>query len=408
MTIQPGQDLTDSNHIFRFQLWALRICMMWPADGGRKLISTAFKIILLCNSLVLSACTVLLLMKAIRTDDLVDRSEALDIFTLTGSANYKMVFFYYYHETFVDMAMCGLALTPHLPPNWTKNCTLFSRIHCFSGFFSISFWAMCPVLKYLSGESSWEKMGYPINMHDPFNSTGFLYFLLYVTGHYAIILSAHIYMAADCFLFTSIYVANGAFQTLQDKIERMESLKGEKDRYQQDEAHQYLKSCIKLHVHILDYMRKTDKLFRSMILVDVLHAIISLSFAMLQASESKGIFENLKMVFFVAVCFIHQYLNSHFGQNLIDQQTLVSDKVTVAVPWTEAPQTFKKTYMLLITGTQPVRKLSAWSVYKLQYSTFLEFVKSMISYYMVLRQLQDEADHRQSKSSTKLYEAQCF
>lgn len=47
--------------------------------------------------------------------------------------------------------------------------------------------------------------------------------------------------------------------------------------------------------------------------------ISSFLIVIVDLQESKGIFEWCKMIVFVAYCFLHQYLNSFFGQELIDK-----------------------------------------------------------------------------------------
>nr|ANE06404.1 olfactory receptor 46 [Apolygus lucorum]AQM56045.1 olfactory receptor [Apolygus lucorum] len=388
--VYPQQDLSDPSHMFSFQLNALKSTTMWKPDNQKYYIP--FMILFAVNVFVLAICTVGLLLKGCSTKDLVDRSEAMDIFTLTGSALYKMVFFLYHYEQLVDMVTCGLALVRNLPEGWTKNCGLLSRIHYTAGFLVLLIWGLAPILKVMYGETTWAEMKLPINTYDPFDSTGFLFFLFYITGQYVLVLSAVIYMAADCYLFTSIYVAVGALQYIVDQFENMRDLNNNNKHTVADTMHDCLQECIEIHVHVLDYLRKTDKLFKSMILADVVHAVISLSFAMLQTSESKGIFEGVKMVLFVQVCFVHQFLNSHFGQELIDKQDNLAKQIITDIPWTDASRKFKKSYYIMLTCVREPFKLSAWNVYFLQYATFLEFSKTMIQYYMVLQEVQDEAE----------------
>ncbi|BES91694.1 Odorant receptor [Nesidiocoris tenuis] len=380
----------NPSDIFAVQLGALNLVTMWPTFSENVFYTSLNKTIYWINVVILAICTIALFAKAILTDDLVDRSEAMDIFTLTGSALYKMVFFYNHHEEMKDMFECGLQLISRLPDKWAQYVGKFSVLHCSLGFICITFWGLCPLFKWVFGETSLGEMKLPINVYDPFASEGFLFSFFYLVCYYGLVSSAHIYMAADCFLFTSIHVANGSLETLNKMLVDMAVEKKDEIQFM-DVTHERLKECVKLHTHTLRYIRKTDKLFRSMILADVLHAIISLSFAMLQATESKGIFEIVKMVVFVAYCFVHQYLNSYFGQHLIDQQERIYKQLILQVHWADGTANMKTTYRLAIMGFRQPVKLSAWSVYNLQYETFLEFVKSMISYFMVLIQLKDES-----------------
>ncbi|BES91693.1 Odorant receptor [Nesidiocoris tenuis] len=319
MTLDNGYEAKNPRSIYSVPTTALKLVAMWPTFTGNSSKDLGIRINYWINIIVLAVCTIALFAKAILTKDLVDRSEAMDIFTLTGSALYKMVFFYNHHEELKDMCEWGSQLVPSLPMKWTQHTTKFSVLHCTGGFVCITFWGLCPLLKWIFGDSSLEEMALPMNVYDPFASQGVLFSFFYLTCHYGLVSSTHIYMAADCFLFTSVHLANGSLKTVNDMLEEMASEK-KKDKFKMgDVTNRKLVDCVKLHAHTLIFIRKTDKLFRSLILVDVLHAIISLSFAMLQASESKGVFEILKMIIFVAYCFLHQYLNSYFGQHLINQ-----------------------------------------------------------------------------------------
>ncbi|CAB0006158.1 unnamed protein product [Nesidiocoris tenuis] len=57
-------------------------------------------------------------------------------------------------------------------------------------------------------------MALPMNVYDPFASQGVLFSFFYLTCHYGLVSSTHIYMAADCFLFTSVHLANGSLKTI--------------------------------------------------------------------------------------------------------------------------------------------------------------------------------------------------
>ncbi|KAF6213199.1 hypothetical protein GE061_010915 [Apolygus lucorum] len=376
--------------VFSTQIKALQIVAMWPNFKQNSNMELFTRALLKINTFVLAYCTLALFVKGLLTQDLVDRSEAMDIFTLTTSALYKMIFFYTHHKEMDDMVNWGAALAHQVPPKWMQYTTFFSCFHNFMGIFSITFWGLCPIFKWIFGETDLDGMTLPINVYDPIGVTGAMYSVFYIVCDYGLLSAVQIYMASDAYLFTAIHLAIGGFETLNNKLRKMGQINFNKGPTVNDSMNEYLKDCVKLHTHILIYIRKIDRLFRSMIMADVLHAIISLSFAMLQASESKGIFENMKMAMFVSYCIVHQYLNSYFGQNLIDQQEILNKELLISVPWNDGSKEMKKSYQIMMAGCPKSVRLSAWSVYTLQYATFLEFVKSMISYFMVLRQVQDQ------------------
>lgn len=82
----------------------------------------------------------------------------------------------------------------------------------------MTFWGLCPILNWMADLS---EIKYPINVYDPFGSQGFLFVSFYCVGEYSLLLSTQIYMAADCFLFTSIFIGIGALKTLRNKVKDM-------------------------------------------------------------------------------------------------------------------------------------------------------------------------------------------
>nr|AXU25103.1 odorant receptor 12 [Cyrtorhinus lividipennis] len=388
MTGGIKQESENGVEVFSTQFKIMEAVGMWSTGPPTRRKEVITKLKVGVSAFVLGVSTVALLVKAVVTNDLVDRSEAMDICTLTGSACYKLLFFYYYREEFQDFVSWDAALVPHLPPKWTAHMNFFSILHCATGLTCISAWSMCPLFKWAYKEIELKDMTLPMNVYDPFDSQGLLFAFFYLCGVYGLISSTHIYMSCDAFFFSTAHVANGAYETLKTKFKSMgvgnENSLG-------DPMHDELKACVKLHTHIITFIRKTDALFKSLFFVDVLHAIISLSFSLLQASESKGIFEKLKMITFVTYCFVHQYLNSYFGQRLIDQQESLANTLVAYVPWNEGTLKMKKSFLIVTANAQKTFKLAAWKVYTLQYATFMEFVKTMIQFYMVLRQVQDES-----------------
>lgn len=71
------------------------------------------------------------------------------------------------------------------------------------------------------GEVDLKEMSLPMNIYDPFNSQGVLFATFYCLTFYGLILSTHIYMACDVFLFSSLNVANGALETVKERLREM-------------------------------------------------------------------------------------------------------------------------------------------------------------------------------------------
>ncbi|XP_073984533.1 uncharacterized protein [Rhodnius prolixus] len=373
--------------VLRVPLHTLQIAAMWPPFTINRVIKTLMRIYLVSSAILLALCTVGLLVKTITTKDLVDRSEAIDIITLTSSALYKQLFFVKHYNELNDLVMTADIL--EVPVGWLKYPPYLSAAHCTCGFLAIGFWWMVPILKVSFGITTLPEMRLPMNVYD-WGPTGWQFCAIYVCCCFGLAFSTHVYMAVDGFLFTAVYTANGALKLLADRIMKIRSIKTEGKETLNEIILSELKKCAKTHARILQFIRKLEVIFRSLIVADVLHAIISLSFAMLQMSESKGILEWTKMVFFIFYCFLHQYLNSFFGQDLINKQENLR-YVLEEVPWEECSLPVRSTTLIMITATTNPIKLSAWRMYFLQYATFSEFVKNMISTYMVLRQLQDNS-----------------
>ncbi|XP_014254258.1 uncharacterized protein LOC106669355 isoform X2 [Cimex lectularius] len=329
-----------------------------------------------------------LLLKVLSSKDLLDRSEAIDILTLVTSALYKLLFFSVKHEKFRWVVMKCSKFEKLLPDGWNSMTSKLSILHSMSAFAIMSFWSLCPILNWLLGVISWESLSLPINSLAP-KFDGFMFGLIYLWGCISLLSSAQIYMAADIFCFSSIHMVNGAMETLKLRLEDMRKISAKDDKDGKEPRHEFLKSWINDHIEIMDYIHQVDLMMRSMIVADVLHAIISLSFAMLQSSESQNFLDWVKGSLFIIVCFVHQYLNSHFGQKLIDQQEAIRKSVS-EIPWDEGSVPLMKTVLIIANGTLKPVRLSAWRMYFLQYATFVEFVKTMVSWFMVLRQLNDE------------------
>lgn len=110
-----------------------------------NVVQTCFRIYLVSSAILLALCTVGLLVKTITTKDLVDRSEAIDIITLTSSALYKQLFFVKHYNELNDLVMTADIL--EVPVGWLKYPPYLSAAHCTCGFLAIGFWWMVPILK---------------------------------------------------------------------------------------------------------------------------------------------------------------------------------------------------------------------------------------------------------------------
>ncbi|RZF42960.1 hypothetical protein LSTR_LSTR004262 [Laodelphax striatellus] len=122
----------------------------------------------------------------------------------------------------------------------------------------------------------------------------------------------------------------------------------------------------------------------SMIIVDFLHAICSLSFALLELSVAYTVIHAIKLFSFIAICIVHQYMNNFFGELVIQKQLSIS-RAVYSLPWEEYPRKIKSSVLFMILRTERPIVINGFKMYLLCYKTFVEFLKAIISYYTVLR-----------------------
>nr|QQP19746.1 olfactory receptor 51 [Tropidothorax elegans] len=381
----------------KVQLKLMRLVTMWPFEARSWFSRLLCRLYFACVVGCLWICTVGLITKAAKTDDLVDRSEAIDIFTLTCTGSLKLLYFVYHHDTMkglVDAIDTSFPISPLFGTRqlsiarWMKWCGPLSVAHCATAFFCISVWGICPLLNVLFGVTTIEKMPLPMNVWYPIDvSSSQPYFVpLYAMHFFGLISSTHVYMSTDGFLFSLIFFSLGQIRLLKLSLRGIEQVEPKDTENEEIAKENALKKCIELHNKIIAFLKELELIFRTMIVFDVLHAIVSLSFAIFQMSESKGILEMSKMVVFITYCFLHQYLNSLLGQTLINEQESLVFEV-YQLDWTRKSKSFRKSVQIMMASSVTPVRFSAWRMYFLQYETFLEFCRTMVSIFMVLRTL---------------------
>ena len=206
---------------------------MWPIEvrGIKKI----FIFIYFWSVVVsLSVSTSGLLSKIFVTKDLVERSEAIHIFTLTSSGLYKFLYFIahrktllklytYINENFLERPIYGdECLTMK---SWMKLTTILSTFHCSIAFVIISFWGFCPIIKYMSGLIPFSDISLPINVYYPYDfNHGFQFIPLYMLHYFILIVIVQIYMATDGYFFSMIYFACGQIEIIRASLRGIESI----------------------------------------------------------------------------------------------------------------------------------------------------------------------------------------
>ncbi|KAI5728347.1 hypothetical protein M8J77_014905 [Diaphorina citri] len=158
------------------------------------------------------------------------------------------------------------------------------------------------------------------------------YEIMFCIQFWAMLMSCVIYLAIDAFYFSIIYICCGQLQLIYISMENMFPPEGDgsdgtkgrdgsdgrgRDRRVRlineiDNARLY--KIARLHAHVLRLVRFLEQTFTSTIMVDFLHAVTSLSFALFHFQTAQGLVEFTKMYVFLIVCILHQFLNNYFGE----------------------------------------------------------------------------------------------
>ncbi|KAG8265640.1 Gpror40p [Homalodisca vitripennis] len=221
------------------------------------------------------------------------------------------------------------------------------------------------------------------------------------------------YVISDAFLFMMMYLISGQLEILKRSLELLEEdyiqykqtvaknlvLKREakgtlppvtwngysREKEIESKMNEAIIKCIDFHNDILIIIQDLDLMLRSMIVVDFLHAVVSLSFAMLQTIVAVTM---LRQCLAEDNAKTHQ-LNSSVLAMMLYHQTTVAEAAYNA-PWVENSDTFKTAvYMIIVQARHPTQ-LSGWKMYVLGLSTFVEFMKLLASYFLVLQSLHAE------------------
>ncbi|KAK9504401.1 hypothetical protein O3M35_010741 [Rhynocoris fuscipes] len=202
--------------ILRIPIIAMQIVVMWPLNISSKIVTFLMRMYLIISSTSLGICSVGLLLKTVKTTDLVDRSEAIDIFTLTLSAMYKQLFIINNYNKLHSLTVNANKLD--CPDGWMAYSQLLAIGHCIGGFTAISFWWSCPILKLVFGDTALSEMRLPINVDFIITFSGWKFVATFLFCTFGLVVAVHIYMAMDCYLFTCVHIANGALKKLSQRI----------------------------------------------------------------------------------------------------------------------------------------------------------------------------------------------
>lgn len=100
---------------------------------------------------------------------------------------------------------------------------------------------------------------------------------------------------------------------------------------------------------------------------------------------SETLIEWIKMGLFFIISIWHQFLNAEFGELFIDAQHKMLNAL-YNVQWFEAEIEERNLLITMMSNSQNTVVLSGFKMYTLCRATFVKLIKSLFSYYMVLRQ----------------------
>ncbi|XP_050436323.1 uncharacterized protein LOC126843060 [Adelges cooleyi] len=195
----------------------------------------------------------------------------------------------------------------------------------------------------------------------------------------------NVYLGIDSFMFCAVYSVGGQIELLNASLDNIEkALVSDGD--DQKSAMKFEKDQQNQLSSMIVYIRKLRVMFSLPILVDYLHGITSLTFAMFQTTISVGVSEKIALICFIAVSLGHQFLNNFFGEYLIQKQMSVRTSL-YNVPWWRADKQVRGLLTLMIARSNEQTSINGFYMYKLCFKSFIAFVKALYTYYMVLRQL---------------------
>ncbi|XP_050521096.1 uncharacterized protein LOC126894259 [Daktulosphaira vitifoliae] len=238
---------------------------------------------------------------------------------------------------------------------------------------------------------------YPLSCWIPFTVNNYQIFTGIIIVHAVVLIAAtNMYLAIDTYMFGSIYAIGGQINLLNTTLNNIsDRLKLDHNDgisclnyrdYQQEKLSYLVVQCAKHHALILKYIRKLRNMYNYLILVDYMHAITSLTFAIFQMQMSFGTGESIALVLFVVISLYHQFLNNFFGEYILQKQSSISVAL-YNVPWWRANKNVRQLLMFMIARTNMQTNIMGFYMYKLCLKSFIAFVKALYTYYMVLRQM---------------------
>ncbi|KAL1449443.1 hypothetical protein WDU94_001947 [Cyamophila willieti] len=410
-----------------FNILLMQMACIWPLNTRNLLHIFLQRLLTWFTLFVLAFVSVTQLLKLTVSLDLQELSSTIDVFTLTASALYKLIYLLtnmhtlqrmvnVVHQKFEEKPLMGI--DKFNMQSYIKPTRILCILYVASGQVASFVWNFAPLLippvepiKNIEVPLTLKNRKImPMNIWLPFNiANSPAYEILWVIEAYSFCSSAFIYLTIDCFYFYLIHIICGqlklldaSFRTLfsveenmqleeeeramalkrernlegMKEIENMELVKKKEtnqSRHRHDVVNQHLDRMIDHHATILDLIRLIEVFFSQAIVVDFLHAILSLSFALFQTQMSVTFMEAIKMYIFIVVCIVHQFFNNYFGEEIIHAQHKIVNSVYEA-PWYTGDRKFKRSVQMIVTRSHRPIKLSGFKMYILCLQSFVEVI----------------------------------
>ncbi|XP_008482312.1 odorant receptor 85b-like [Diaphorina citri] len=422
---QPSK--VQKNQYMAFNILLLKTCFIWPLDCQNRLVLLIYRLMTWSTCFVLAFVSIGQLLKICVSLDLQELSSTVDVFTMTASALYKMVFLMYNMETllrivqvvhtqFEEYPIRGIhkfTMSSHIGP-----CSLYSSLYVLAGIISSFVWnfaplffsPMCPIIDPTAPLTIKNRKVMPINIWLPINiAESPAYEIIFALESYTFSMSTLLYLSIDAFFFYLIHVISGqlklvdaSFKSLFILDERLKhehatrlrqmsklpdagSLTVSKSIRLEDSLRQYrhhvlnrnLNSIVKIHATVLELIRTVEILFSSTIGIDFLHAILSLSFALFQTQMTVAFIDTVKMYLFLVICIVHQFSNNFFGEMLIHFQHIIVNSIYES-PWYTGDAAFKRSVRIITNRSLKPVKLEGFKMFILCLHTFVEVPSSVL------------------------------
>ncbi|XP_025197380.1 odorant receptor 67c-like [Melanaphis sacchari] len=406
--------MMQSSDYLSFAYNFLRWIGVFQSSDSTKWTRLALNFYRLIIFIILTLLTILMLVQMFITTDLTLLARTIDIWTLFFSGLYKWLYMTAFNWEFSHLKFALTQLQTQGSMAYGRSADVFTadylkqmrKISCwylFSGFVAAFFISVNPLFTLNNDQSDFQyyndPKSYPFICWIPFTlNENWMFLAIFACHIIASFLIAAIYLGIDIYFFGAIYAVGGQIKLLNTSLNNNENNLAQLENFSCSNqpsiftekqlmlCYSTLRECLKHHILALDYIKSISKLFSTLILMDYLHGITSLTFALFQLTISTSIAETITVICFICVSVWHQYLNNFFGEFIIQKQISVSTTL-YNVPWWRCDKKIRQLVTLMILRSTKPTVVTGYYMYKLSYKSFISFVKALYTYYMVLKRV---------------------